>query len=201
MLATVTASSHASSAGMLRCCRRLQVRSFHSPAACGATWCMHSTQATSKQASQQAGRARETKERQYPSSSRLPLFTLISHINGWIHMQRMFFLPYSQKPLRLQRMGRRAKSCLLHIQNPLSDDKVCLHSNAAPHSMRRWILLKTAAVGSLSPFIYLLSGFSAPLHQTQNHRLSLITKACSDCLHGEIGEELSMLMLTSCSSI
>lgn len=107
-------------------------------------------------------------KRQYPSSSpRLPLSALTSHINGGIHMQRMFFPPYSEKPLRLQRMGRRAKSCLLHIQNPLSDDKVCQHSNAAPHSMRRWILLKAAAVGSLSPFIYLLSGFSAPLHQMQ----------------------------------
>ena len=129
--------------------------------------CIQPKPPQSKPASKQAaGRGR--RERQYPSSSpRLPLFTLTSHINGWIHMQRMFFLPYSQKPLRLQRMGRRAKSCLLHIQNPLSDDKVCLHSNAAPHSMRRWILLKTAAVGSLSPFIYLLSGFSAPLHQTQ----------------------------------
>ena len=128
----------------------------------GVLVCIQPKPPQSKPASKQAER-----ERQYPSSSRLPLFALTSHINGGIHMQRMFFLPYSQKPLRLQRMGRRAKSCLLHIQNPLSDDKVCLHSNAAPHSMRRWILLKAAAVGSLSPFIYLLSGFSAPLHQTQ----------------------------------
>ena len=154
--------------------------------------CIQPKPPQSKPASKQAER-----ERQYPSSSRLPLFALTSHINGGIHMQRMFFLPYSQKPLRLQRPGRRAKSCLLHIQNPLSDDKVCLHSNAATqHEALDSSESRRSRQSPLS--IYLLSGFSVPLHQTQTIGYPSLQRLAPIAWREKVR---SWSMFTSCSSI
>ena len=129
--------------------------------------------------------------------SHIPLFALTSHINGGIHMQRMFFLPYSQKPLRLQRTGRRAKSCLLHIQNPLSDDKVCLHSNAA--TQHEALDSSESSRSRQSPLsIYLLSGFSVPLHQTQTIGYPSLQRLAPIAWREKVR---SWSMFTSCSSI
>lgn len=92
-----------------------------------------------------------------------------SHINRVIHMQRMFSLTYSEKPLRLQRMAGAPN--ILRIQNLPFGDKVYEYS---PHSMKA-LYSSERAVSSFrcQDFLH---------HSTKQYEAIVLTiEACSDC--------------------
>ena len=93
-----------------------------------------------------------------------------SHINRVIHMQRMFSLTYSEKPLRLQRMAGAPN--ILRIQNLPFGDKVYEYP---PHSSMKALYSSERAVSSFrcQDFLH---------HSTKQYEaIVLTTEACSDC--------------------
>jgi len=138
----------------------------------------------------------------------LPLFPLTSHINGGIHMQRMFFLPYSQKSLRLQRMGRRAK-----LQNlSCFTFKILSLTTKCAYTEHEALDSSESSRSRQSLSIYLLSGFSVPLHQTQTivypsiQRLAPITwrekvRSCQCLLHAVRCDTSHFLLTINCCQL